>query len=193
MILRQEGLEAQRKKQALLGLPSADFQKIVFSRSNENSNIAANNPEAVNLEIAERIQKPWALGNIYSEEVANAHLNGEIHIHDLGYPTRVYCSSHSIEYIKKYGLNKILANLESKSNPPNSALVLNQHVQTFLASMQAHYAGALGFGFLNILYAPLLNRPTEVVKGRFNGKGEIKTFEKRDFDTYVKDKVFSLK
>ena len=193
MILRQEGLEAQRKKQALLGLPSADFQKIVFSRSNENSNIASNNPEAVNLEIAERIQKPWALGNIFSEEVANAHLNGEIHIHDLGYPTRVYCSSHSIEYIKKYGLNKILANLESKSNPPNSALVLNQHVQTFLASMQAHYAGALGFGFLNILYAPLLNRPVEVIKGRFNGKGDIKTFEKKDLDKYVKEKVFSLK
>jgi ribonucleoside-triphosphate reductase len=192
MILRQEGLEAQRKKQALLGLPSADLQKIIFSRSNENSNIASNNPEAVNLEIAERIQKPWALGNIFSEEVANAHLNGEIHIHDLGYPTRVYCSSHSVEYIKKYGLNKILANLESKSKSPNSALVLNQHLQTFLASMQAHYAGALGFGFLNILYAPLLNKPTEVVKGRFNGKGEIKTFEKRDFERYVKERVFSL-
>ncbi|MFA7708132.1 MAG: anaerobic ribonucleoside-triphosphate reductase, partial [Candidatus Pacearchaeota archaeon] len=192
MILRQEGLEAQRKKQALLGLPSADFQKIIFSRSNENSNIASNNPEAVNLEIAERIQKPWALGNVFSEDVANAHLNGEIHLHDLGYPTRVYCSSHSIEYIKKYGLNKILANLESKSNPPNSALVLNQHIQTFLASMQAHYAGALGFGFLNILYAPLLNRPVVVIKGKINGKGEIKTFEKREFERYVKEGIFSL-
>lgn len=192
MILRQEGLEAQRKKQALLGLPSADFEKIVFSRSNENSNIACNNPEAVNLEVAERIQKPWALANVYSEEVANAHLNGEIHVHDLGYPTRLYCSSHSIEYIKKYGLNKILANLESKSNPPNSAAVLNQHIQTFLASMQAHYAGALGFGFLNILYASLLNRPTLVVKGKINKNGKIKTFEKRDFDRFLKQDIFSL-
>ena len=192
MILRQEGLEAQRKQQALLGLPSADFQKIVFSRSNENSNIAANNPEAVNLEVAERIQKPWALANIYSEEVANAHLNGEIHVHDLGYPTRVYCSSHSVEYIKKYGLNKILANLESKSSPPNSAMVLNQHIQTFLASMQAHYAGALGFGFLNILYSSLLNRPTDVIKGKMNGKGKQVCFEKRDFNRYVEEGVFSL-
>jgi len=192
MILRQEGLEAQRKKQALLGLPSADFEKIIFSRSNENSNIASNNPEAVNLEVAERIQKPWALSNIYSEEVANAHLNGEIHVHDLGYPTRVYCSSHSIEYIKKYGLNKILANLESKSKSPNSAAVLNQHIQTFLASMQAHYAGALGFGFLNILYASLLNIPTEIVRGKLNGKGKQITFEKRDFERHIKEGNFSL-
>jgi len=192
MILRQEGLETQRKKQALLGLPSADFEKIIFNKSNENSNIAANNPEAVNLEVAERIQKPWALRNIYSEDVGNAHLNGEIHVHDLGYPTRVYCSSHSIEYIKKYGLNKLLANLESKSNSPNSAMVLNQHIQTFLASMQAHYAGALGFGFLNILYAPLLNRPTKIVKGRINGKGKQICFEKKDFEGYIKENVFSL-
>jgi len=189
LILKEEGLEAQRKKQALLSLPSQDFFKIVFSRSCENSNIACNNPEAVNLEVAERIQKPWALTNIFSDEIANAHLNGTIHVHDLGYPTRAYCSSHSLEYIKKYGLGKILENLESKSNSPNSAAVLNQHVQTFLASMQAHYAGALGFGFLNILYAPLLNRPVEVVYGRFNGK-KI-NLEKRDYKKLVEQGTLS--
>ncbi|MEM0465690.1 MAG: anaerobic ribonucleoside-triphosphate reductase [Candidatus Pacearchaeota archaeon] len=189
MILKEEGLETQRKKQAILGLPSSDFIKIVFSRSKENSNIAANNPEAVNLEVAERIQKPWALSNIFSEEVANAHLKGEIHLHDLGYPTRVYCSSHSVEYLKKYGLGKVLENLESKSNPPNSAAVLNQHIQTFLASMQAHYAGALGFGFLNILYSSLLKRPVNVVYGYF--KGEKLNFEKRDYEKLVEQGVFS--
>ncbi|MFH1359014.1 MAG: anaerobic ribonucleoside-triphosphate reductase, partial [archaeon] len=189
LVLKEEDLETQRKKQALLSLPSQDFHKIVFSRSCENSNIACNNPEAVNLEVAERIQKPWALRNIFSDDVANAHLNGTIHIHDLGYPTRAYCSSHSLEYIKKYGLGKILENLESKSKSPNSAAVLNQHVQTFLASMQAHYAGALGFGFLNILYAPLLNRPVKIVKGRFNEKKMI--LERNDYDKLVEQKVLS--
>jgi len=189
LILKEEDLETQRKKQALLSLPSQDFLKIVFSRSCENSNIACNNPEAVNLEVAERIQKLWALSNIFDEEISNAHLNGVLHVHDLGYPTRVYCSSHSLEYIKKYGLGKIMENLEAKSNPPNSAWVLNQHVQTFLASMQAHYAGALGFGFLNILYAPLLKRPVEVIVGGFNGK--TMTIEKRDFEKLIEQKIFS--
>jgi ribonucleoside-triphosphate reductase len=180
LILRQQGLESQRKKQALLGLPSADLELILFRRSLENSNVATNNPESLNLEIAERIQKQYALENIFSPAVAEAHLKGRIHLHDLGYPARVYCSSHSLEYIKKYGLNQLLANLEAKSNPPNSAVVLNQHVQTFLASLQAHYAGALGFGFLNIFYAPLINRPVDVVKLRFNGT-EL-SLEKRDFE-----------
>ncbi len=190
LVLRQESLDNQRKKQVLLGIPSADLNAIVFSRSKENSNIASNNPEAVNLEIAERIQKPWALANIFSDDVTLAHLSGAIHLHDLGYPTRVYCSSHSVEYLKKYGLNKILANLESKSNPPNSAPVLNQHVQTFLASMQAHYAGALGFGFLNIFYAPLLNRPVDVVYGKLNGV-EM-SLEKNDLKKLVEQGVLSL-
>ncbi len=194
LVLRQEGLENQRRKQALLGIPSADLAAIIFSRSKENSNIASNNPEAVNLEIAERVQKPWALANIFSEDVNLAHLNASIHLHDLGYPTRVYCSSHSIEYLKKYGLNKILANLESKSNSPNSAAVLNQHVQTFLASMQAHYAGALGFGFLNIFYAPLLNRPVDVVYGKLNGieisieKNDLKKLIEQGAMSYDKEK-----
>lgn len=183
MVLRQEGLENQRKKQALLGFPSSDFENMVISRSLENSNIASNNPEAVNLEIAERIQKQYALDNIFSHEVSQAHLNGKIHLHDLGYPTRVYCSSHSLEYLKKYGLNKVLANLEAKSSSPNSAQVLNQHVQTFLASMQSHYAGALGFGFLNIFYAPLINRPVDVLKIKLGEKEMI--IEKRDLEKLI--------
>ena len=189
--LRLRGLEGETKKQKLLGMPTSDLENIIFSRSNENSNIATNNPEAVNLEIAERIQKPWALETIFSPEIKQAHLDGRIHLHDLGYPNRVYCSSHSLEYLKKYGLNKVLSNLESKSNQPNSAAVLNGHVQTFLASMQASYAGALGFGFLNIFYSSLLNKPTDVVTGKINGV-ETK-IEKRDLEKLVEQGVFKLR
>ena len=67
-----------------------------------------------------------------------------IHLHDLGYPTRVYCSSHSLEYLKKYGLD--LQNLDTKSGPAKHARTLTGHLNTFLASMQAYYAGALGVG-----------------------------------------------
>lgn len=189
LVLRQAGLDSQRRKQALLGIPNTDLEAIIFKRSHENSNIASNNPESVNLEIAERIQKQFALERIFTSDVAEAHLKGAIHLHDLGYPTRVYCSSHSLEYIKKFGLNTVLANLESKSSPPNSAAVLNQHVQTFLASMQAHYAGALGFGFLNILYSPLINRPVEVVKIRV-GDQELE-LEKADFQKLVEQGVLT--
>ncbi len=127
---------------------------MIHSKSNENSNITANNPEAINLAIAENTLKQYSLQRIYSPEVSRAHLLGAIHIHDLGYPTRVYCSSHSLEYLKKYGLE--LQNLDTSSHPASHARTLTGHLNTFLASLQAYYAGALGVGYINIFYAPYL-------------------------------------
>jgi ribonucleoside-triphosphate reductase len=157
-------------KNSALAMPLSTIESLVVGNSKENSNITSNNPEAVNLGIAEYVLKQYNLRKVFSEEIAEAHNIGAIHIHDLGYPQRVYCSSHSVEYIKKYGLNKIVSNLQNKSNPAKSAMVLNGHIQTFLASMQSRYAGALGFGFLNILYAPMLNCPEIMVEGELEGK-----------------------
>jgi anaerobic ribonucleoside-triphosphate reductase len=148
------GYSKHLKQEKLLGMPMFNLENIIFSKSNENSNIAANNPEAVNLEIAENTLKQYSLEKLFSPEVSEAHLKGIIHIHDLGYPIRVYCSSHSIEYIKKYGLE--LNNLDTSSLPASHARTLTGHLNTFLASMQAYYAGALGVGYINILYAPYL-------------------------------------
>jgi ribonucleoside-triphosphate reductase len=135
-------------------MPKYDLKELIFSKSRENSNIAANNPEAINLTIAENTLKQFALQEVFSHEVSEAHLKGMVHLHDLGYPTRVYCSSHSLEYLKKYGLT--LGNLDTASGPAKYARTLTGHLNTFLASMQAYYAGALGVGYINILYAPYL-------------------------------------
>jgi len=152
--LFERGYDRQLAKQAVIGMPKYDLEALVYSKSKENSNIAANNPEAINLAIAETTLKQFALQEIFSQEVADAHRTGAIHIHDLGYPTRVYCSSHSLEYIKKYGLQ--LRNLDTSSAPAKHARTLTGHLNTYLASMQAYYAGALGVGYLNVLYAPYL-------------------------------------
>jgi ribonucleoside-triphosphate reductase len=152
--LLERGLERSFQKQAVIGMPKYDLEQLILSKSSENSNITANNPEAINLTIAEHALKQFALQEIFSAEVADAHKVGLVHLHDLGYPTRVYCSSHSLEYIKKYGLQ--LSNLDTTSGPAKHARTLTGHLNTFLASMQAYYAGALGVGYINILYAPYL-------------------------------------
>jgi len=157
--LMEIGEEARMKKQQTLGMPTYDLEQLIFAKSKENSNIAANNPEAINLAIAETTLKKYALENVFSEDVAKAHLSGRLHLHDLGYPIRTYCSSHSLEYIKKYGLD--LENLTIKSSSPTHVGTLTGHLNTFLASMQAYYAGALGIGYMNIFYAPLLKADLE--------------------------------
>ena len=150
--LFERGLTGRLERQKVIGMPRYDLERLIYSKSQENSNITENNPEAINLTIAETVLKQFALSEIFSREVAEAHLRGRVHLHDLGYPTRVYCSSHSLEYLKKYGLD--LQNLDTKSAPARHARTLTGHLNTFLASMQAYYAGALGVGYINIMYAP---------------------------------------
>ncbi|MDR3212053.1 MAG: anaerobic ribonucleoside-triphosphate reductase [Planctomycetota bacterium] len=152
--LFERGQQKQLERQSIIGLPKFDVESLILSKSKENSNIAANNPEAINLAIAETVLKQYALQEVFSPEVADAHRDGTVHLHDLGYPTRVYCSSHSLEYLKKYGLQ--LENLDTSSAPAKHARTLNGHLNTFLASMQAYYAGALGVAYINIMYAPLV-------------------------------------
>ena len=153
--LAERGHRGQLRDLSIYGVPRDLVETLMFTKSVENSNIVNNNPEAVNLGVAELVLKQWALDTMFSAEVKRAHDTGAIHLHDLGYPHRVYCSSHSIEYVKKYGLQG-LVNLNNESKPARSASVLTGHLNTFLASMQANYAGALGIAYINILYAPLL-------------------------------------
>ncbi len=152
--LFERGLTARLEKQAVLGMPKYDLDTIIKAKSNENANISQNNPEAINLAVAEQTLKQYALKEVFSDDVAEAHMLGKVHLHDLGYPTRLYCSSHSLEYLKKYGLK--LENLDSSSAPARHAGTLTGHLNTFLASMQAYYAGALGVGYINVFYAPYL-------------------------------------
>jgi len=153
--LMERGFSHQLRDLSLYRISKDFLENLMFTKSTENSNIVNNNPEAVNLGVAELVLKQWALDTIFSPEVKRAHDTGAVHVHDLGYPTRVYCSSHSIEYVKKYGLTGLI-NLNTSSSPARSASVLTGHLNTFLASMQANYAGALGIAYINILYAPFL-------------------------------------
>jgi len=153
--LFSNGFNKKLEKHETVGMSFFDLDKLILNKSIENSNVSNNNPEAINLSIAENMLKQYALKKVFSKPVSTAHLKGEIHLHDLGYPVRNYCSSHSIEYIKKYGLNG-LVNLTTISAPAKHASTLTGHLNTFLSSIQAYYAGALGVAYTNISYAPYL-------------------------------------
>jgi ribonucleoside-triphosphate reductase len=97
--LAARGYRAELQDLSLYSVPRDYLDQLMFTKSVENSNIVNNNPEAVNLGIAELILKQWAMDTIFSPDVKHAHNTGAVHLHDLGYPHRVYCSSHSVEYV----------------------------------------------------------------------------------------------
>jgi ribonucleoside-triphosphate reductase len=151
--LLERGLTLAHKKHSHLGLPMWDVEQIITNANKENSN-TTHNPESINLTIAETILKEFALRRVFTDDVSEAHYTGDIHLHDLGFIIRPYCGGHSLEYIKKYGLN--LPNITSVSKPAKHPEVLIGHMVKMASALQAHYAGAVGWEAVNIFFAPFL-------------------------------------
>ncbi|HOK80655.1 MAG TPA: anaerobic ribonucleoside-triphosphate reductase [bacterium] len=147
------GMEEARRKYTRLGLPLYDVKNIIFSPNKENANIP-HNPEATNLTLAEQIKKEFALLEVFSPEISDAHLSGDLHLHDLGFIDRPYCSGQSLEYVKKFGLH--LPNALSIAKPAKHPETLLAHMVKFSAALQGHFNGAIGWDAVNIFFAPFL-------------------------------------
>ncbi len=151
--LLEYGLEDARRKHTRLGAPMYDVQNIIFNRNKENANVP-HGPEATNLTLAENIKKEFALLHVFTQDIADAHTVGDIHLHDLGFVDRPYCSGQSVEYVKKFGLD--LPNSLSNARPAKHADVLLAQMVKFSAALQGQFAGAIGWDAVNIFFAPFL-------------------------------------
>ncbi len=151
--LIERGLEEARKMHTRLGVPLYDVEQLILHPNKENANVP-HGPEATNLTLAEGIKKEYALLKVFSEDVGDAHMRGDIHLHDLGFIDRPYCSGQSLEYIKKFGLN--LPNSLSMAKPAKHPEVLLAHMVKFAAALQSNFAGAIGWDAINLFFAPYM-------------------------------------
>jgi ribonucleoside-triphosphate reductase len=151
--LVERGLEQARKMHTRLGMPLYDVDQLILHPNKENANVP-HGPEATNLTLAERIKKEYALLTVFSQDIADAHMRGDIHLHDLGFIDRPYCSGQSLEYIKRFGLS--LPNSIAMARPAKHPEVLLAHMVKFAAALQSHFAGAIGWDSINLFFAPYL-------------------------------------
>jgi ribonucleoside-triphosphate reductase len=151
--LIEKGLEKARRMHTRLGMPLYDVEQLIVYPNKENANVP-HGPEATNLTLAENIKKEYALLNVFSQDVADSHMKGDIHLHDLGFIDRPYCSGQSLEYIKKFGLS--LPNSLAIAKPAKHPEVLLAHMVKFAAALQSNFAGAIGWDAVNLFFAPYI-------------------------------------
>jgi ribonucleoside-triphosphate reductase (formate) len=151
--LIERGLEHDRRMHALLGFPLYDVRQLIFLQNKESANVP-HGPEGTNLVLAEGIKREYALYDVFSRDVGDAHIMGDMHIHALGYIDRIYNSCQSPEYIKKYGLN--LPHSMTVARPARHAEVMLAHLVRFGAMLQGHCAGIIGWQAVNYFFAPYL-------------------------------------
>ena len=93
------------------------------------------------------------LSEIYDKEVADAHRNGDIHLHDLSMLTG-YCAGWSLKQLIQEGLGGIPGKITSA--PAKHLATLCNQMVNFLGIMQNEWAGAQAFSSFDTYPAPFV-------------------------------------
>ena len=93
------------------------------------------------------------LSEIYDDEIANAHKNADIHLHDLSMLTG-YCAGWSLKQLIQDGLGGVTGKITSA--PAKHLATLCNQMVNFLGIMQNEWAGAQAFSSFDTYLAPFV-------------------------------------
>jgi ribonucleoside-triphosphate reductase len=148
------GLERAHKMHTRLGVPLYDVDQMILHQYYEETDRVPLGPDATNLVLAQSIKRNYALLNVFTQEVADAHLRGEIHLQGLGFIDRLYASGQSVEYVKKFGLK--LPGETISARPARYAMALLSQLVGFTEALRGHFSSSVEWDAVNILFAPYL-------------------------------------
>ena len=148
----------QREKIRNLGSTLLDYKALVDDylqindwRVKENSTVTYSVGGLI-LSNSGAITANYWLSEIYDEEIAQAHRDGDIHLHDLSMLTG-YCAGWSLKQLIQQGLGipgKI------NSSPASHLSTLCNQMVNFLGIMQNEWAGAQAFSSFDTYLAPFV-------------------------------------
>jgi len=149
----------QREKMCNMKSTILDYKEVVNSyvksedwRVKENSTVTYSVGGLI-LSNSGAITANYWLSEIYDEEIAEAHRNADIHIHDLSMLTG-YCAGWSLKQLIKEGLGGITGKITSA--PARHLSVLCNQMVNFLGIMQNEWAGAQAFSSFDTYLAPFV-------------------------------------
>ena len=149
----------QREKMRNMKSTILDYKELVNSyvksedwRVKENSTVTYSVGGLI-LSNSGAITANYWLSEIYDEEIAEAHRNADIHIHDLSMLTG-YCAGWSLKQLIKEGLGGITGKITSA--PARHLSVLCNQMVNFLGIMQNEWAGAQAFSSFDTYLAPFV-------------------------------------
>lgn len=154
--LVEHGLETLRRKYTRLGIPVYNITNLIENGSRDNANMI-HNPETVHKYVADEALKQYALLHILPSELADAHMGGGIHIHDLeffaGRPLN--CLQHDLRLFIKYGLKVDgTGDHTSVAGPPNHMETLMNHSGEIMLAAQQNMSGGQSMSLWNVFVAP---------------------------------------
>ncbi|MBO4594868.1 MAG: ribonucleoside triphosphate reductase [Clostridia bacterium] len=149
----------QREKVRNIGDTLVDYKKIVDDylkvsdwRVKENSTVTYSVGGLI-LSNSGAVTANYWLSEVYDDEIAEAHRNADIHIHDLSMLTG-YCAGWSLRQLIKEGLGGVPGKITS--SPASHLSTLCNQMVNFLGIMQNEWAGAQAFSSFDTYLAPFV-------------------------------------
>ena len=149
----------QREKARNISETMLDYKELVNSyvdsldwRVKENSTVTYSVGGLI-LSNSGAITANYWLSEIYDEEIANAHKNCDMHIHDLSMLTG-YCAGWSLKQLIEEGLGGVKGKITSA--PAKHLSTLCNQMVNFLGIMQNEWAGAQAFSSFDTYLAPFV-------------------------------------
>ncbi len=154
ILFRQRRADARAGREMLL-----DTENLVDSylqrtdwRVNENSNMNYS-LQGLNFYVASSIAARYWLHKIYPPEVQQAHVEGDLHLHDLG-NLSVYCCGWDLQDLLMRGFGGVSAKVQSK--PPRHLRTALGQLVNFFYTLQGESAGAVAVSNFDTLLAPFI-------------------------------------
>ena len=123
-------------------------------RVNENSN-APFSFGAMNKYITAEVSKDYWLREVYPEHIAQAYVDGYVHLHDLGGLT-LYCTGYSLKEIIMKGVRGV-PNIPTSAPAKHFDSILNQ-CANLVTVYQNEIMGAVAFNGFDTLLAPFVKQ-----------------------------------
>ena len=149
----------QREKIRNINTTFLDYKEIVDNylnindwRVKENSTVTYSVGGLI-LSNSGAVTANYWLSEVYDNEIANAHRNADIHIHDLSMLTG-YCAGWSLKQLIQEGLGGVPGKITS--SPATHLSTLCNQMVNFLGIMQNEWAGAQAFSSFDTYLAPFV-------------------------------------
>ena len=129
-----------------------DYLRVSDWRVKENSTVTYSVGGLI-LSNSGAITANYWLSEIYDPEVAEAHRNADLHLHDLSMLTG-YCAGWSLKQLIQEGLGGVVGKITS--SPASHLSTLCNQMVNFLGIMQNEWAGAQAFSSFDTYLAPFV-------------------------------------
>jgi len=154
ILYRRQREKLRNMKSTLLDYKSIvdQYVKNIDWRVKENSTVKYSVGGLI-LSNSGAITANYWLSEIYDDEIANAHRNADIHLHDLSMLTG-YCAGWSLKQLIQEGLGGVPGKITS--SPASHLATLCNQMVNFLGIMQNEWAGAQAFSSFDTYLAPFV-------------------------------------